>query len=171
MLRFVILPNFECGPMDVTDLMTQQLITVNKQDPMSLAAELMESNTIKHLPVVDGGGHLYGIISDRDIKRVSPSDTSELKPHEMRSLPETPKVREFMNKRPITTGPRASVQQAAALMVRNAIGGLPVVAETRLVGIVTTTDILKYAARLPVSESTDAPAADWDFPCLIREWV
>lgn len=146
--------------MDVTDLMSRRLITVNKQDPMSLAAELMEHNKIKHLPVVDGDDNLYGIISDRDIKRASPSDRSELKLHEMRNLLETLEVREFMNKRPITTVPRASIQQAAALMVRNGIGCLPVVNETLLVGIVTTTDILIYASRLPVSETVDDSAVD-----------
>jgi acetoin utilization protein AcuB len=113
----------------ISRLMTYQPTTVSSQDSLQTAATLMERGGFRRVPVVDGD-NLVGIITDRDIRRhVGYLDST--------------KITAAMTADPKTVTPRMSVEDAARLMISHKIGGLPVVENGKLVGILTTTDVLK----------------------------
>ena len=89
---------------------------------------------------------MVGVVTDRDLKRASPSYATLLEVHELLYLMERVKVSHVMTKKPVTADPGMSVPAAAGLLVKHRIGCLPVVQEGRLVGIVTQTDFLNCLA-------------------------
>lgn len=133
--------------MNVSAIMTKKPVTVTVDDTMNLAIRKMKDQNFKHLPVVDPAGTVVGIVTDRDLKRASPSDATLLEVHELLYLLEKVKVSQVMTKKPITTGPETSIANAAGLLVKHKIGCLPVVENGKLVGIVTQTDFLNYLAQ------------------------
>lgn len=129
--------------MTVGRWMTRNVITINQGDPVSLAFELLLTNDIRHLPVLSRR-KLIGIITDRDLhEALIPSDPS----HTQRSMYHTVKnikAKSIMTPSPITIGQDAPVDQAAQIFLDRKIDCLPVKdAKGRLVGILTSTDILK----------------------------
>ena len=132
--------------MKVEQLMVRNVITAKEDDSLSNAMKLMKENSIKHLPIVNGSDQLVGIVTDRDIKRASASDASMLEVHEMLYLLDKVKVAQIMTRNPITGSPVMTVQEAAALMVKNNIGALPITIGQGLEGMMTVTDFLKYVA-------------------------
>jgi len=123
--------------------MTRNVITVNQADPVSLAFELLLTNDIRHLPVLSRG-KLAGIITDRDLhEALIPSDPS----HTHRSMYHTVKnikAKNIMTPNPISIEADAPIDRAAQIFLDRKIDCLPVKDEKgRLVGILTSTDILK----------------------------
>jgi acetoin utilization protein AcuB len=119
------------------------VITVNQADPVSLAFELLLTNDIRHLPVLSRG-KLAGIITDRDLhEALIPSDPS----HTHRSMYHTVKnikAKNIMTPNPISIEAVAPIDRAAQIFLDRKIDCLPVKDEKgRLVGILTSTDILK----------------------------
>ncbi len=113
----------------ISRLMTYKPTTVSSQDNLQTAATLMERGGFRRVPVVNGDA-LVGIISDRDVRR------------HVGYLQST-KITAAMTPDPKTVTPKMSVEDAARLMISHKIGGLPVVEDGKLVGILTTTDVLK----------------------------
>lgn len=132
--------------MNVGTIMNRKPIAVAPDDTMNSAIRQMKDHNFKHLPVVDSGGGVVGVVTDRDLKRASPSDATLLEVHELLYLLEKVKVSQVMTKKPITTTAETPVSSAAALMVKHKVGCLPVVDNNKLVGIVTQTDLLNYLA-------------------------
>jgi len=130
--------------MRITDLMNHEPLVTWLDETLAVAAARMRKHNVKRLPVIDREHHLYGIIAVRDIDQA----TAEAARTAKANLLETRQVRTLMTRRPITCLPHSPVRVAAALMLRNKIGFLPVVDETRLVGILSTTDMLRAAATL-----------------------
>lgn len=128
--------------MQVAERMTTTLVCVNSSDSARMAWGLLREHRIRHLPVVDQG-KLVGIITDRDIRLIFPSSLTagprEQDPHDAL---EKIKVKDIMAKQVITVSPDATIADAARLILDKRIGGLPVVREGRLVGIITKTDIM-----------------------------
>jgi acetoin utilization protein AcuB len=123
--------------------MTRNVITVNQADPVSLAFELLLTNDIRHLPVLSRG-KLAGIITDRDLhEALIPSDPT----HTHRSMYHTVKnikAKNIMTPNPISIEADAPIDRAAQIFLDRKIDCLPVKNEKgRLVGILTSTDILK----------------------------
>lgn len=119
--------------MQVADRMKGQPITVTPQTTVMEAVRLLTGNRIRHLPVVEGK-RVVGMVTDRDLKRVAAS-------------PAIP-VSGVMTKPVITVKPDSLIEEAAQLLVAHKIGGLPVVEEDRLVGILTETDVLEAFVEL-----------------------
>jgi acetoin utilization protein AcuB len=100
------------------------------------------------LPVMDGA-NLVGIITDRDLKKASPSDATTLDMHELLFLISKIKVRDLMKEPVYTARPDDTVEEAAALLLEKKISGLPVLDENnRLVGIITRSDIFRVLLSL-----------------------
>lgn len=120
-----------------------------KRDPVRLSPEdsfrhamtLIRQKGIRHLPVVEGG-RLVGIVTDRDLRQASPSPATSLEIHELHYLLEKVKIREIMTRKVYTVTPATPVEEAARLMLQHKIGGLPVLQDGILAGIITETDIL-----------------------------
>jgi acetoin utilization protein AcuB len=131
----------------VSDFMTRNPISVAPDDRLRQAVGTMQANECRRLPVVQDGV-LIGIISDRDVRLalVSPFVLRE-RWYDDAVLDETP-VRACMTWDVLAVPPDMPLSQAAALMCDRKIGGLPVVAQGRLVGIITETDMLAALIRL-----------------------
>ena len=132
----------------VKNWMSKEIVTVDVDDSMQNAIYILQEQNIKILPVMDGG-NLVGIISDRDLKKASPSDATTLDMHELLFLISKIKVRDLMKKPVYTVKPDDTVEEAAALLLEKKISGLPVVDENnRLVGIITRSDIFRVLISL-----------------------
>jgi CBS domain-containing protein len=121
--------------------MTRDLFTVRPDDLVDLAANLMHWRHIRHVPVEDDEGRLLGIVSHRDLVRILARGSAADRPRPVA-------VREIMHTDPITVSPDTDTIDAISIMRQNRIGCLPVVADGRLVGIVTERDFIGIAARL-----------------------
>jgi acetoin utilization protein AcuB len=121
--------------------MKRDPITIGPEDSFRHAMTLIRQKGIRHLPVLDGN-RLVGIVTDRDIRQASPSPATSLEIHELHYLLEKVKIHEIMTKKVHSVTPATPVEEAARLMLQHKIGGLPVLEEGRLVGIITETDIL-----------------------------
>jgi acetoin utilization protein AcuB len=135
--------------MNVSELMTRELTCVAPDDTVEVAVQLLHRRGIRHLLVMNKG-RLVGIVSDRDIKRaLDPRRTKKklLGLGGLFFLLEPVEVREIMTRNPVTISPNVSAQEAAAILVAERFGALPVVEDGETVGIVTETDLLAYFAR------------------------
>lgn len=126
--------------MRVRDKMTPNPITVPPTTPVAEALRTMQGRKIRRLPVVQHG-RLVGIVTLLDLMRVSASPATTLSIYELRYLLDKLTVQEAMTRQVITISPDAPIEQAALLMREHKIGGLPVVQNDTLVGIITETDI------------------------------
>lgn len=128
--------------MRVSEWMTPVPITVTPSTPIPRIQELMVHRRIRHLPVVEHG-RLVGIITDRDVRTTQPSPATGLTVREMHYLLDRLTVLAVMTRPVITVAPHESLTEAVRLMLENRIGGLPVMAGERLVGILTEVDLLR----------------------------
>jgi acetoin utilization protein AcuB len=129
--------------MPVKDLMSKKLITVNFEDSVLKASKLMKDNRIQHLPVLKQG-RLVGIVSDRDLKEAQPSKATTLDIHELYYLLDKLTVGTVMPSRLFTIVPDATVEKAAAVMMKHNISALPVVnPQGDLEGIITKGDVFR----------------------------
>ena len=129
--------------MFVVNRMTKNPITITPETKIDEAANLMKTRGFRRLPVVEDG-KLVGFISDRDIMRVAPSPATTLSKWEINSLLAKISVADIMQKNVISVKSDATIEEAALLMYKNRIGGMPVVSSVgAVVGVITETDIFK----------------------------
>lgn len=114
----------------IRESMTKELVTISSTQSIQEAAELMSSQNIGSIPVVDGG-QVKGIITDRDITLRS---TAEGKASDT-------KVADVMSSNLVTGTPDMSSEEAAQLMASNQIRRLPIVENNQLVGYVALGDL------------------------------
>src|SRR4029453_9916988 len=112
--------------MKVVDVMTKDPLTLTPNETIGQADELMNTNRIRQLPVVQEK-ELVGIVTDRDIR--SFLNGSFLEGVEAREEGLNTKVREIMTTEPMTVSPDDDLQEAVELMIDQRIGGIPVVDE------------------------------------------
>jgi acetoin utilization protein AcuB len=128
----------------VEDVMSRALVTIDPEETLRAAFDLLLKNRIRHLPVVDGSG-LVGIVTDRDVKRATPSVLSGIDRGEYDHVLETTKVAQFMTRDPVTVTPKTGLKAAVEIFLKRRVGALPVVDDGRLVGILSDTDIMHVA--------------------------
>ena len=133
--------------MNVDAIMSRKPITVADDDKMGHAIRMLKDHGFKHLPVVDRAGKVVGVITDRDLKRASPSDATLLEVHELLYLLDQVRIAQLMTRAPVTVSATTPVADAARLMVDKHVGCLPVLDRDGLVGIVTSTDLLVCLAK------------------------
>jgi CBS domain-containing protein len=121
--------------------MTKDVLTVNRDESIRRPWELVEEKRLRRFPVMDGDT-LVGIITDRDLRNATASSVvlTEKKYHDF--LLDTVKVESVMTPNPKTVSPDTSLIDAARIILEMKVGGLPVVEEGRLVGIITETDLI-----------------------------
>jgi len=128
--------------MKVRNWMTPDPITVTSDTLIIDAQKIMKDHRIRRLPVVDRG-KLVGIVTYRTIIEASPSAATSLSIHELNYLLLKLKVKDVMQKKPITVTPDDSVIDIILLGANKGIGSFPVVENGKLVGIVTETEIVQ----------------------------
>lgn len=129
--------------MFVINRMTKNPITVTPDAKIDEVSNLIKVKKIRRIPVVENG-KLVGFFSDRDLMRVAPSPATTLSRYEINSLLAKMCVRDIMQKKVISVNVDATIEEAALLMYKNKIGGMPVVSNVgAVVGVITETDIFK----------------------------
>ena len=127
--------------------MSQPVITIPPKTPIAEALQLMQREHIRRLPVVENG-RLVGIISDKDLLHASPSDATSLSVWEVHYLVSQIRVKDVMTTEVITVKEDTPIEEAAYLMQGNKIGGLPVMNNGNVVGLITETDLFKMLLEL-----------------------
>lgn len=146
--------------MKVKDLMTKKVITLSPDDKVDRLFFLFNFENIRHVPVVSAKGELVGIVSDRDLKKVLGAPKKELERPDGTTLTlSTRKVVTMMRRQPYQIEPEARAADAAAIMAKKRIGALPVVKKGKLVGIITSTDILKAFVKMSTMLEQFTPSA------------
>jgi acetoin utilization protein AcuB len=131
----------------VSKRMTTDPVTVTPEDLLIQAQLKMQKGGFRRLPVVSDG-QLVGFITDRDMRAHA-------------GYLDRTAVKAAMSKQPITVTPVTTVEAAAQLLLKQKIGGLPVVENSRVVGIITTSDILQ--AFLDVMGASEETSTRIDF--------
>ena len=129
--------------MNVGSYMTRNPVVVREDLSLADARELMKKEKIHRLPVVDARGHLQGIVTEKDILYATPSSMTTLDVYEIHSLFARLKISDAMTKDVMSVTPDTHVEDAARMMADNNIGGLTVVKDGLVVGIITESDIFK----------------------------
>lgn len=148
--------------MKIEDLMIRDPITISEDTTISEAIACMKTNSIRHLPVVAADRTLQGFVTLADLKQgLIPSMVGDLT------------LRDLMIKNPITVDADRDIEIAAQLIYKHKIGGLPVVTDGRLVGIITVTDILGAFINMMglLSASSRVDVSLKDKPGAIKEAI
>ncbi|MEL6408680.1 MAG: CBS domain-containing protein [Chloroflexota bacterium] len=131
----------------VSTWMTENVITINRNAPISNAHRVMKQNDIRRLPVIEND-KLVGIITIGDVREASPSDATTLSIWELNYLWAQLTVERVMTTDLLTVTPTTPVLDAAELMLEHKVSGLPVVeSDGTLVGILTESDIFRMLVR------------------------
>ncbi|MEH6825569.1 MAG: CBS and ACT domain-containing protein [Motiliproteus sp.] len=130
--------------MYVETIMTKAVLTVEEATKMSHLAGLMQAKRIRHIPVVCADGRLQGILSHRDVQKASPSDITTLSAGEVNYLLSKLTAKDIMHRNVVSCAPTTLVEDAACLMRQHTIGCLPVVDADKVVGIITSVDLLDF---------------------------
>lgn len=123
----------------VRDLMTPNPITVRPNSDYLAAIALMRAARCRHLPVVDESGALVGMITSTDLIGSAPASTPKERAIYHDGV--LTRVGDVMHTPVASVPPDYPIEEAASLMEAHRVGGLPVLEEGRLVGIITGTDI------------------------------
>ncbi|MDX1332924.1 MAG: CBS domain-containing protein [Robiginitalea sp.] len=129
----------------VSTIMTTQLVVLNTTDSLEKAERLFKKHRIRHIPVIEGQKRIVGMLSLTDLLRISFADGAyedeediETVVYEMFSLSQV------MAKNIKTVAPDTTIKEVAELLANEEFHALPIVEDGNLVGIVTTTDLIKY---------------------------
>lgn len=131
----------------VGERMSYPVITISPEMPIVEALELMKREKIRRTPVVKDGV-LVGIVSDKDLLNASPSPATSLSVWELNYLLSKVKVKEVMTTEVLTVTEDTPIEVAARVMADNKIGGMPVMRDGAVVGIITETDLFKIFLEL-----------------------
>lgn len=133
----------------IRELMTTDVLTLPPDCTIREAAELLSTEHIGGAPVTDHG-QLLGMVTMTDLLAFIaslPAEQAEIRDHSERGILDDHTVEEAMTRAPLRTlRPQESVAHAATVMSREGIHRLPIVEEGRLVGIISTTDLMRAVA-------------------------
>lgn len=128
----------------LTKVMSTNLITVHDGQPVSSLRKIFEDNPIHHIPVVSGD-EVVGIVTSTDFMRISFGEFGNQSAKSLDAiLDHTYKIHDVMVKNLVTIEKSSTVREAARAMGSGDFHALPVVEGNKLVGIVTSTDLLNY---------------------------
>jgi len=140
----------------VREWMTRRVFSIGPDARLSEAATLMRRRKVRHLPVVERGGRLVGMVTARDLRQAlfAPSVQDGLE--NLRGVLDGLAVRDIMVRGVVGVRAATSIREAARLMYERKIGALPVVERNLLVGILTETDVLEGFQRVLGATPTSA---------------
>ncbi len=128
----------------VSSIMSTQLIVLNTNDNLEKAERLFKKHRIRHIPVINGR-KIVGMLSLTDLRRISFADGAYQDEDEVESsIYEMFTVPQVMAHKIRSVTPDTTIRQVAEILAREEFHALPVCEEGQLVGIVTTTDLIKY---------------------------
>jgi CBS domain-containing protein len=123
--------------------MATEVTTLDVNDKLTIADDIMNLGRIRHLPVLDPDGSIVGIVSQRDLFRGALARTLGYGEHAQQKLLGILYVKDVMSNSPQTIGPDELLSEAARRLYEGKIGCLLVVENTKLIGIVTESDFVR----------------------------
>ncbi|MEQ6123515.1 CBS domain-containing protein [Pseudotenacibaculum sp. MALMAid0570] len=130
--------------MPVSTIMTKDLITINQTDDLTMAESLFKKHRIRHIPVVSGK-EIVGMLSYTDLLRISYADAVDENETDVDTMVYNMfTIDQVMAKTLVKVSPQATVKEVAEILSEKEFHALPVVDNSALVGIVTTTDLIRY---------------------------
>jgi acetoin utilization protein AcuB len=122
--------------------MSHPVISVSPDMAVMDALDMMRRERIRRAPVIHDG-KLIGIVSEKNLLNASPSSATLLSVWEVSYLVSKIKIKDVMTKHVLTTTEDTPIEEAALILIDNKIGGLPVLSDGKVVGIITETDLFK----------------------------
>ncbi|WP_299710099.1 CBS domain-containing protein [uncultured Tenacibaculum sp.] len=128
----------------VSKIMSTNLVTLSSIDDLTTAEELFKTHEIRHIPVVQGE-EIIGMLSHTDLLRVSYAETVQEYETEVDIvLNSIFTIEQVMTKNVVTVNASDTIKEVAEVLSTREFHALPVIENNMLVGIVTTTDLIKY---------------------------
>ncbi len=128
----------------VSTIMTKNVVKINLTDDLTKAESLFKKHKIRHIPVVSGN-KIIGMLSYTDLLRISFADAIDDDEMEIDvTVYNMFSVEQVMARNLVTVSPDATIKEVAEILASNEFHALPVCEGELLVGIVTTTDLIKY---------------------------
>jgi predicted transcriptional regulator len=127
----------------VREIMMGSPVTLKPDETLDLANDVISLGRIRHIPIIEDG-RLVGVLSERDMMGAATTTIFGLKRKSKSALLKSVLIKDVMKKKVVTVKPDTPIKDAAHLMKEKKIGCVPVVNDGSLVGLVTTTDILRY---------------------------
>jgi CBS domain-containing protein len=129
----------------ISKIMTKEVITLTLDDSLQKAERLFKKHHIRHIPVVDEEKQLIlGMLSLTDLKRLSFVDSYDDNASADTAIYNMLSIGQIMANNPVKVSSQAVIKEVATLLASKEFHALPVVDNEKLVGIVTTTDLLNY---------------------------
>jgi len=130
----------------VRHLMTSEPAALSPNDDLAALYDLLDTRHVRHVPVVDADGDLVGLVTHRDLLRCALGEEADLPLSLQREMLTQKTVEEIMTSDPETVEPDTDIVVAAQIMLENKYGCMPIVEGSRLVGILTESDFVRYLA-------------------------
>lgn len=127
----------------ISEIMTKNLVTANVSDSLTHINTLLKENNIGHIPIVSGRT-LVGIISKTDMLRLSFADIYEDQANVDETVFQMLRTEQVMVHNPLTVDVHDTVREVADMMSKVEFHALPVLEEGKVVGIISSTDLIKY---------------------------
>ncbi len=127
----------------ISEIMTKNLVTAHVSDNLRQINSLLKDNNIRHLPILSGRS-LVGMISKTDILRLSFGDLYEGQENADEAVFDLLRTEQVMVHNPVTIDVNDTVREVADMMSKVEFHALPVLDEGKVVGIISTTDLIKY---------------------------
>jgi CBS domain-containing protein len=128
----------------ISTIMTKKVITLSYKDDLETAERLFKKNKIRHIPVVKGA-KIMGILSYTDLLRISFADAVDEFEEDVDTVVYNMfTIEQVMAKNLVSVTSETTIKEVAEILSQREFHALPVVDEGKLVGIVTTTDLINY---------------------------
>ncbi|MCF1190975.1 CBS domain-containing protein [Mangrovimonas sp. AS39] len=127
----------------VSEIMSKEVIAITQDDGLDVAEHLFKKHHIRHIPVVKGK-RIVGMLSLTDLLRISFADEVEDEEEVETIVYNMFTIDQVMTKNLISVSPDSTIKEVAEILASKEFHALPVVLNDDLVGIVTTTDLIKY---------------------------
>ncbi|GAA3609338.1 CBS domain-containing protein [Flavivirga amylovorans] len=127
----------------VSEIMSKDLIALYKEDTLETAEMLFKKNGIRHIPVVSGES-IIGMLSYTDLLRISFADATDDENSIDTIVYNMFTIEQVMTKNLVSVSSDTTIKEVAEILANNEFHALPIVDDSLLVGIVTTTDLINY---------------------------
>jgi len=129
------------NPMIVADRMVKKVVVLDDSQTLREALVTLQKHQIRHIPVVKDG-ELVGMLTDRDLKRATPSPVTGADMATFDRVVDSTKVGQIMTRNPFSVTPSTGLKDAVKILHDRKFGAIPVTEGKRLVGLLTATDML-----------------------------
>ncbi|WP_452600404.1 CBS domain-containing protein [Pontimicrobium sp. MEBiC01747] len=132
----------------ISAIMTKDVITLNHSDNLETAETLFKKNNIRHIPVVSGD-KIIGMLSYTDLLRISFADAVDANEQNVDTVVYNMfTIEQVMAKNLVSVNTNTTIKEVAEILAKKEFHALPVIDNDKLVGIVTTTDLINYLINL-----------------------